>query len=87
MAEASIARQYFNYLLEYQVAVCKECRYAVWPDQIEGHLQAQHKVKRKEASEVGSEVRNWPGVMQYPSEFVAPSQSIAPNQYDATDYA
>jgi hypothetical protein len=79
MAEASIACRYFNHLPEFQVAVCKECRYAVWPDQIEGHLQAQHKVKRKEASEVGSEVRSWPGVTQYPGEFVAPSQIMAPH--------
>jgi hypothetical protein len=79
MAEASIASQYFYYLAEYQVAVCKECQYAVWPDQIEGHLQEQHKIKRKDASKVGIEVRSWAGVIQYPSEFVAPSQVIAPH--------
>jgi hypothetical protein len=79
MAEASIASQYFYYLAEYQVAVCKECQYAVWPDQIEGHLQEQHKIKRKDASKVGIEVRSWAGVIQYPSEFVAPSQVVAPH--------
>jgi hypothetical protein len=79
MAETSIACQYFNHLPEYQVAVCKECQYAVWPDQIEGHLQAQHKIKRKEASKVGLEVRSWAGVMQYPSELLAPSQIMAPH--------
>jgi hypothetical protein len=38
IAEASIAFQSFHYLVEYQIAVCKECQYAVQPDQIESHL-------------------------------------------------
>jgi hypothetical protein len=50
--------QYFEHLAEYSVAVCHECRYAVWPDQIEGHLQEQHKVSYKKAKAVGEEVRN-----------------------------
>ena len=79
IAEASTACRHFHYLPEYQVAVCKECRYAVWPDQIKGYLQAQHKIKRKEVSEVGLEIRSWAGVIQYPSEFVAPSDIVAPH--------
>jgi superfamily II DNA helicase RecQ len=79
MAEASIACQYFHHLAEYRVAVCKECQYAVWPDQIEGHLHEQHKIQRRDASEIGSEVRRWAGVIQYPSEFVPPSQIVAPH--------
>jgi hypothetical protein len=79
MAEASMAYQHFHHLAEYRVAVCKKCQYAVWPDQIEGHLQEQHKIKRRDASEIGSEVRHWAGVIQYPSEFVPPSQIVAPH--------
>jgi hypothetical protein len=75
MAEASIACQYFHHLAEYQVAVCKECQYTVWPNQIEGHLQEQHKIKQKDATKVGTEVRGWAGVIQYPSEFVAASNN------------
>jgi hypothetical protein len=48
-------------------------------DQIKSHLQDQHKIKQKDASNIGTEVRSWPGVMQYPSEFVAPSQVVAPH--------
>ncbi|KAF2748916.1 hypothetical protein M011DRAFT_399087, partial [Sporormia fimetaria CBS 119925] len=33
----------FEHLTEYAAAVYKECGYAVWPDQIEGHLQKQYK--------------------------------------------
>jgi hypothetical protein len=79
MAEARIACRYFNHLADYQVAICKQCQYAVWPDQIEGHLQEQHKIKRKETSEVGLDIRSWAGVMQHPSEFVAPSEIVAPH--------
>jgi len=74
-----MACQYFHHLAEHRVAVCKECQYAVWPDQIEGHLQEQHKTRRKDASKIGNEVRGWAGVMQYPSELVVPSQIAAPH--------
>jgi hypothetical protein len=81
-----MASQYFHHLVEHQVAVCKECRYAVWLDQIEGHLQEQHKIKQKDATKVGTEVRSWVGVIQYPSEFVAPSQVVAPHPRLANGY-
>jgi hypothetical protein len=53
MSEHDIACQYFEHVAEYSVAACRECRYAVWPDQIEAHLQQQHKVSRKQAEMVG----------------------------------
>jgi hypothetical protein len=49
--------QYFEHVLEYSVVACRECRYAVWPDQIEGHLQRQHKVSCKEAEAIRQQVR------------------------------
>jgi hypothetical protein len=58
--------QYFEHVPEYSVAACRECRYAVWPDQIEGHLQEQHKVSCKKAKAVGEEVRTWARLVQYP---------------------
>jgi hypothetical protein len=45
----------------------------VWPDQIKGHLQGQHKVSRKLAETVGEQIRSWPGLIQYPSELEVPS--------------
>ncbi|PVH92180.1 hypothetical protein DM02DRAFT_481822, partial [Periconia macrospinosa] len=68
MAEVSVENQYFDHLVEYQVAVCKQCRYAVWPNQIEGHLRDQHGIKRKEARLVQEGIRGWVGLMQHPSE-------------------
>ncbi|KAF2818027.1 hypothetical protein CC86DRAFT_414286, partial [Ophiobolus disseminans] len=65
-------QQYFEHIAEYGVAACRECRYAVWPEQIEGHLQEQHKTSRKEAEVVGQHVRSWAGLVQYPSELEVP---------------
>jgi hypothetical protein len=81
MSEPSIECQYFKHIAEYSVAACRECRYAVWPDQIEGHLQEQHKISRKEAETVGEQIRSWAGLIQYPSELEIPSNIPKPVQY------
>jgi hypothetical protein len=78
MSSTSPACQFFEHLAEYRVAVCRECRYAVWPDQIAGHLQKQHKKPRREAEAVGESIRSWPGLIQYPSELDAPSSVVQP---------
>ena len=54
--------------------MCKECQYAVWPDQVKGHLQRkQHRVAIIEASKAGNDVQQWPGVARFPSEFQMPT--------------
>jgi uncharacterized C2H2 Zn-finger protein len=78
MADASIEGQYFEHLAEYQLSICKECRHAVWPNQIEGHLQRVHRISRKHTEAVGEGVRRWPSLIQYPIELEVPSQKIAP---------
>jgi hypothetical protein len=72
MSKHNIAYQYFEHVAEYSVAACQECRYAVWPDQIESHLQEQHKVSRKQADIVGEQIRSWADLLQYPSELKVP---------------
>ncbi|KAF2748568.1 hypothetical protein M011DRAFT_391054, partial [Sporormia fimetaria CBS 119925] len=69
---------YFEHLVEYAVAVCKECRYAVWPDQIEGHLQKQHKTLSEEARKVSKGIHCWAGLIRYPSEMELPKCIAAP---------
>lgn len=71
-------QQMFEHLADYQLAVCRECRYAVWPDQIERHLEKQHKKSLKSAQAVGDAVRQWPGLLQYPGELEIPSNGIDP---------
>ncbi|KAF1935508.1 hypothetical protein EJ02DRAFT_361341, partial [Clathrospora elynae] len=64
---------YFEHLVEYQIAVCKRCRYAVWPDQVEHHLEKQHKQSRKEARAVSEGICRWAGLLQYPTESELPA--------------
>ena len=79
MEEIRIEEKYFERLVEFPLAICKECRYAVWPDQVEGHLQGgNHKLSRKEAVLVGDGIRSWPGLIQYPSELELPGRVNQP---------
>ena len=78
MSARGVENRYFEHLAEYQIVVCRECRYAVWPDQIEGHLQKQHKKSLKSAQAVDNAVRQWPNLPQYPSELEIPSNGIDP---------
>ncbi len=74
MAGVPVENEYIEHLGEYQLAVCKECRYGVWPDQLESHLQGiNHKLSRKEAGFVAGDVRSWSGLIPYASELELPS--------------
>jgi len=62
-------QQMFEHLAEFQLIICTQCRCAIWPDQIEGHLTGkQHRVERKKAVSIAEEVRERPGIIQHPSE-------------------
>ncbi|KAK5131785.1 hypothetical protein LTR16_000418, partial [Cryomyces antarcticus] len=72
MAGAPI-QEFFEHLVGHQLAICKRCGHAVWPEQIEGHLTGkQHKMKRKKAVPTTESVRGWPGLIQYSSELRVP---------------
>jgi len=65
--------EHFHHLIQYQLAVCKECQYAIWPDQIEGHLRGKHhKMPQKKAREIAEEVCGWPGLIPFTSELKVP---------------
>ena len=68
MSAEGIEHQYFERLAEYPVVVCKECRYAVWPIQIEGHLQKLHKQRQKQAKAIANAIQQWANLLQYPTE-------------------
>jgi len=65
MAESSIAGERFEHVVEYALAVCKECRHGVLPSQIKSHVQRSHHVKRKEAELIADEVRSWAGLILF----------------------
>ena len=69
----SIQQEYFDHLAVYGLVVCKECRYAVWPKEIEGHLRGKHhRLPRKEAREIAEEIYDWLGLIPFISELEVP---------------
>jgi hypothetical protein len=56
MTKHSIAGEYFEHLVEYALAVCRQCRHGILPNQVKSHLQRAHRVKRKQAEGVAEEV-------------------------------
>jgi hypothetical protein len=72
--------QHFEHLVEYTLAMCRECRHGVLPSQIKSHVQRSHHVKHKEAELIADEVRNWAGLSEYASELNVPSQFVKPIQ-------
>jgi uncharacterized C2H2 Zn-finger protein len=73
--DAGDACSYFEHVMEYRVAVCRECRYGVLPNHIERHLQHVHKVEHKEAERVAKAAREWV-LVEYASEVQVPSQIV-----------
>jgi hypothetical protein len=71
MAEASIEFQYFEHLVEYSIAVCRECKHGVLPNHIESHLQRVHRIKHSQAHSITERVHSWPGLVAYASELQA----------------
>jgi hypothetical protein len=78
MAESSIAGEHFKHVVEYALAVCKECRHSVLPSQVKSHVQRAHPAKRRQAKAIAEEVSGWAGLIQYASELEVPSQVIKP---------
>ena len=59
-----MAHQHFQHLHDWQLAVCRECRIAIWPDYIQSYLQGgQHRLPYREAQAVADEVHLWPGLV------------------------
>src|ERR1700691_1489384 len=74
---STIADQYFFQIHELGLIVCKECKYAVWPADIDSHLYGlNHQVKKQERKEVVDAVQEWiPGWQELvidPSELDVP---------------
>jgi hypothetical protein len=56
IAESSIAGRCFKYLVEYALAVCKECRHSILPSQIKNYMQHTYSIKQKQAKTIAEEV-------------------------------
>ena len=61
------------------MVVCKECRHAVWPGEIQGHLQGRHhKIEQKKAEAIADNVSDWPGLKPFASELQVPARIDEP---------
>ena len=61
--------QFFDISSRWQVAICRQCRHAVWPRDIGGHLKDRdHRLPAKEALRIKREVQAT-SVIQDPAEF------------------
>jgi hypothetical protein len=70
---------YFERLDRFPVIVCRQCRYAVWPEQIKGHLRRAHcHVAHRMAQRIGDKVRSWPEIMVYPGQLEVPASIPQP---------
>jgi hypothetical protein len=72
--------EYFEHIVQYQVAVCKACRHSIIPSQIQSHLQRVHKIQQKKAEIIAEAVRCWPSLIEYASEIAIPDYAIPPIQ-------
>jgi hypothetical protein len=74
-----LEQQTFEHLADDQLAACRKRLYAVWPNQIDGHVRKQRKKTRRGARAVGDAVRPWPGLLRYPSNVEVPSNGNDPS--------
>jgi len=58
-----LVHKHFHFLTAQRVLVCKQCRYATWPDEIPKHLAGKaHTVKRDEIDTIRQELREYQGL-------------------------
>lgn len=73
------AQQYFIYLREYGLLICKGCKYAVWPAEVESHLGgSHHRVKKEIRQIIATEINQWEGLIQTETQLRIPSDVIIP---------
>ena len=56
--------QYFQISPVWEIAVCKECKYGVWPAHISQHLIKQHRIRGQEARTVQVIAKSHPQLLQ-----------------------
>jgi hypothetical protein len=65
---------FFEQLEEFPVVVCWECRYAVWPSQIEAYLYCTHRyISTTMRVTLADDVRTWPNIVHDPIELDIPA--------------
>jgi uncharacterized C2H2 Zn-finger protein len=69
------AAQLFSRLQEYGLIVCKSCKYAIWPPEVDSHLSdPHHRIEKKQRQCIQLEVQSWQGLVTSEDELKLPEQ-------------
>lgn len=69
------AEQLFSRLQKYGLIVCKSCKYAVWPSEVDSHLSGpHHRIEKKQRQCIQLEVQSWRGLVTSEDELKLPEQ-------------
>jgi hypothetical protein len=67
------AADYFLHLLEYKVAVCRSCCYAVWSDRVRTHLTESHSaLTSKERASILEDPKSWLPLARFGEDITLP---------------
>jgi superfamily II DNA or RNA helicase len=50
-------------LSQFGLIVCKECKYAVWPEHVDHHLSRAHQLDRSSRQQIATEIGTWTGLV------------------------
>lgn len=68
-----MAEKYFTCLPDYGLIVCRECKHAVWPREVDSHLRGRHHESRKKTRrQIQEEVKTWQWVLDDKAELKLP---------------
>lgn len=57
----------------YQILICRECKYAIWPHQSRSHFTGpHHRLNGTRAQQIQKEIQSWPDLIQDPQQFQVP---------------
>jgi hypothetical protein len=63
--------EHFTHLTQYQIIICKDCKYAVLPSQIDSHLaSAKHRIPVRRRRAIQEKIQTWPELLQNEADLV-----------------
>ncbi|KAL4887742.1 hypothetical protein BDV59DRAFT_206691 [Aspergillus ambiguus] len=57
-----MADELFEQVPRLQVIICRQCRYGVWPAEVETHLKKQHQLDHTTVAPIVKTVSGWRGI-------------------------
>jgi hypothetical protein len=65
------ATDHFEHLIDFQVIVCKQCKYAVLLNRLDTHLgSSKHRIGPIQRRQIQQEIATWPGLLQDEADLV-----------------